>query len=214
MELAPQLRSNSPDQRHEGENTSSSSDQNQVAEIASVWGRLDAATPDPVFGLIHFFLKDPSEKKVLLGVGAYRDDSGKPFVLESVRKAEKILLDKKLDKEYAFPDGIPSFRKKAVDLAYGPDHVANTEDRIASMQTVSGTGALRMGFAMLKSFYPKQNQRVYVPNPTWSLHHNIIERAGFDLHYFRYYKQETKGLDIEGMLEDLEQMEDEQILLI
>ena len=196
-------------QKNDGHETNSSSDELAVAEIPSVWRKLDAATPDPVFGLIHVFLKDECEKKVLLGVGAYRDDAGKPFVLESVRRAEKILLDKKLDKEYAFPDGIPSFRKKAVDLAYGPDHVANTEDRIASMQTVSGTGALRMGFAMLKSFYPKPNQRVYVPNPTWSLHHNIIERAGFDLHYFRYYKRETKGIDIEGMLEDLEAMEDE-----
>ena len=208
MELAPQFKSHSPPQRQEGQETISSSSDHST-EIASVWGRLDAATPDPVFGLIHFYLKDENPKKVLLGVGAYRDDTGKPFVLESVRKAEKILLDKKLDKEYAFPDGIPSFRKKAVDLAYGPDHIANKEDRIASLQTVSGTGALRMGFAMLKSFYPKPNQKVYVPNPTWSLHHNIIERAGFELNYFRYYKPETKGIDIEGMLEDLEQMEDE-----
>lgn len=90
------------------EDTNSSSD--EMAQITSVWGKLDAATPDPVFGLIHFYLKDENPKKVLLGVGAYRDETGKPVVLESVKKAEKILLDKKLDKEYAFPDGIPSFR--------------------------------------------------------------------------------------------------------
>lgn len=60
-----------------------------------------------------------------------------------------------------------------------------------------------MGFAMLKSYFPQAGKKVYVPNPTWSLHHNIIARAGFELNYFRYYNPKTKGIDMPGMLEDL-----------
>lgn len=110
--------------------------------MSSCWNKLQAAAPDPVFGLINFFLSDENPKKVLLGVGAYRTDDGKPYVLSCVRKAEQILIDKNMDKEYAFPDGIPSYRARAMDMAYGEDHPAIQEGRVASMQTVSGTGAL------------------------------------------------------------------------
>ena len=105
---------------------------------------------DPVFGLIHGFLDDQNEKKVLLGVGAYRDDDGKPVVMECVKQAERNLLEKQIEKEYSFPDGIPSFRKKARELAWGKDHVCIKEDRICNMQTVSGTGALALGFKLMR----------------------------------------------------------------
>lgn len=126
------------------DSTTSSMDGVEVANqaVQSVWNKLTPAEPDPVFGLIHFFLADPNPKKVLLGVGAYRDDEGKPYVLNCVKKAEQKLLDLNLNKEYAFPDGIPTYRTKAMEMAYGSDHPAIKEDRVASMQTVSGTGAL------------------------------------------------------------------------
>ena len=122
------------------------------------------------------------------------------------------MLDKKLDKEYAFPDGYPTFRKVALDLSWGPDHPAIKENRVASMQTVSGTGGLKLGFLLMRKFFPKS--KAYVPNPTWSLHHNIIKSTGFELTYFRYYNPKTKSVDVEGMLEDLSNIEDEQILLL
>ena len=137
-----------PNKAKKADSTNSSTSQdntespNKEAQVASCWSKLQAAEPDPVFGLIHFFLSDTNSYKVLLGVGAYRDDAGKPYVLSCVKKAEQRLLDMNLDKEYAFPDGIPSFREKAMALAYGEEHPGIKENRIASMQTVSGTGAL------------------------------------------------------------------------
>ena len=83
---------------------------------------------------------------------------------------------------------------------------------MASIQTVSGTGALKLGYLLLNKFFKKT--KAYVPNPTWSLHHNIIKSAGLELTYFRYYNPATKGFDCEGMLEDLAAIEDEQILLL
>ena len=70
---------------------------------------------DPIIGLNEAFQQDDFPKKVIVGVGAYRDDQGKPFVLPSVRKAEKILLEKKLDMEYT---GIVSFQHH-VFLSFG-----------------------------------------------------------------------------------------------
>mmetsp|Transcript_5821 Transcript_5821/g.9304 ORF Transcript_5821/g.9304 Transcript_5821/m.9304 type:complete len:195 (-) Transcript_5821:729-1313(-) len=180
----------------------------------SLWKNLDPAPSDPVFGLIHFYLKDENPNKVLLGVGAYRDDAGKPFVLDTVRKAEKMVQEAQVEKEYAFPDGIPSFRQKAINLAYGKDHPAVVEDRIASCQTVAGTGALRTGFEILRRLNPTKETKCYIPNVTWSLHHNIIKDAGFEEVEFRYYDPVTKGINIEGMLEDIDKIADQQILLL
>ena len=67
---------------------------------------------------------------------------------------------------------------------------------------------------MVRLFYPTKLQYIYTPNVTWSLHHNIIADAGFIEKNFRYYSPVTKSIDIVGMLEDLENMEDEQVILL
>lgn len=180
----------------------------------SFWADMTRAAPDPVFGLIHGFLDDQNEKKVLLGVGAYRDDNGKPVVLESVKQAERNLLEKQVEKEYAFPDGIPSFRRKARELAWGKDHPCIKEDRICNMQTVSGTGALALGFKLMRMNMPSSVTKAYTTNVCWSLHNDIVPRAGFELVYLRYYDPVTKGLDIKAFLEDLESIDDESLILI
>lgn len=173
----------------------------------TIWAATEAAPYDPVFGLIHGYLADPNPNKVLLGVGIYKGEDGKPFILKTVKKAEKIVYDNEVDKEYAFPDGFPTYREKAINISWGADHVCVKEKRVASTQTVSGSGGLRLGFILLKKFFPRA--RAYVPNPTWSLHHNIIEESGFELSFFRYYDPVTKGLNFDGMIEDLTNMEDE-----
>jgi aspartate aminotransferase, mitochondrial len=57
--------------------------------------------PDPIIGLTEAYLKDDFAQKVNVGVGAYRDDAGKPYVLPCVREAERILMEKQLDMEYS-----------------------------------------------------------------------------------------------------------------
>lgn len=148
----------------------------------------------------------------MLGVGIYKGEDGKPFILKTVKKAERIMFENETDKEYAFPDGFPRFRTAALGVAWGKDHPCVKENRVASAQTVSGSGGLRLGYEMLKKYFPKA--KAYAANPTWSLHHEIISDSGFELTFFRYYDPVTKSLDIEGMLEDLTNIEDEQILLL
>ncbi len=82
-----------------------------------------------------------------------------------MRTAEQKVVEAKADKEYAGITGVPAFTKAAALLAYGPDSLPLKEDRIAITQSISGTGALRIGGAFLQRFYPGA-KKIYLPTPT------------------------------------------------
>ena len=48
------------------------------------------AAEDPLFGLMAAYRKDTFDKKVDLGIGAYRDDNAKPWVLPVVKQVSAI----------------------------------------------------------------------------------------------------------------------------
>ena len=133
--------------------------------------------PDPILGLSDQFAKDTFPQKISLGVGAYRDDNGKPYVLESVMEAEKVLMSQKENKEYAGIAGIAPFVKLSLEFAYGKDSTALSEGRVAGVQALSGTGACRLAGEFYKRFVPGI-ETIYVPSPTWGNHHNIFRDAG------------------------------------
>jgi aspartate aminotransferase len=81
-----------------------------------------AAPADPILGLNEAFKKETNPKKQLLGMGVYRDDKNKPFILECVRRAEERILNLNMDHEYAAIDGISSFVAKSLNLAYGANN--------------------------------------------------------------------------------------------
>ncbi|KAI9775829.1 MAG: aspartate transaminase aat1 [Geoglossum umbratile] len=149
------------------------------------------------------FKADKFDKKILLGAGAYRDDEGKPYVLPSVRAAERKLLNSNLNKEYAGIDGVASFTKAAALLAFGPNSAPLKEDRIAITQSISGTGALRIGGAFFERFYPGQ-KKIYIPTPSWANHNAVFSDSGLKVEKYRYYNKDTIGLDFEGMIADIQ----------
>jgi aspartate aminotransferase len=147
------------------------------------------------------------------GVGAYRDDQGKPFVLPSVKQAEKKIVDSGLNKEYAGITGVPEFTKAAALLAYGPDSSAIKEDRIAITQSISGTGALRIGGAFLERFYPGA-KTIYIPNPSWANHAAVFKDSGLKVEKYRYYNKDTIGLDFDGLIADIKAFPKGSIVLL
>jgi aspartate aminotransferase len=183
------------------------------ASAFSTWSTLTPAPADPILGLNEAFKKETNPKKVLLGMGVYRDDNNKPYILSCVRKAEKIIYDKQLDHEYTGIEGIASYVSNATKLAYGADSALIKDGRVAGAQSISGTGSLRLGFEFLSQFYPNKQAEVYVPNPTWPVHRTIPERVGLKWQQYRYFDQKTKGLDITGLLEDLDKAKNESIVL-
>jgi aspartate aminotransferase len=164
-------------------------------------------------GVTEAFKRDTNPKKINLGVGAYRDDNGKPFPLPSVRKAEQILYEKKLDHEYTTIAGIPEFCDASIRLALGENHEAVKNGQNATVQAISGTGALRVGAAFLQKFHngPKV---VWAPNPTWGNHGNIVRHAGMEMKQYRYYDKKTCGLDMNGLLEDVNKIPEGSIILL
>ena len=117
-----------------------------------------------------------------------------------MRSAEEKVIASRLNKEYAGITGIPEFTKAAVELAYGKDSPAL--DRIAVTQTISGTGALRIGAAFLQRFYPG-DKKIYIPTPSWANHKAVFSDAGLAVEQYRYYDKNTIGLDFNGMLADI-----------
>ena len=105
-----------------------------------------------------------------------------------------------MNKEYAGITGVPEFTAAAAKLAYGADSPAL--DRIAITQSISGTGALRIGATFLQRFY-SGDKKIFIPNPSWANHKAIFTDAGLKVSQYRYYKKETNGFDFEGMIEDL-----------
>jgi len=132
------------------------------------FAHIQLAPADPILSLSVNFKADKDTKKVNLGVGAYRDNAGKPYVFPIVKKVElEIVNDPSNDKEYAPIEGVEDFIKGAKMVAFGWDHPDVTSGRVATMQSLSGTGALRVLADFLKKF---RSAPIYVSKPTWSNH--------------------------------------------
>lgn len=187
----------------------------QIAKRAeSSWfADVKMGPPDAILGVTEAFKRDTNPKKINLGVGAYRDDTGKPWVLPSVRAAEERIIAKKMDKEYATIIGIADFYNQAIKLALGDNSKSLTEKSNATTQTISGTGALRVGAAFLSKFW-QQNREVYLPAPTWGNHIPIFEHSGLKVNRYRYYDPKTCALDFAGCMEDIRKIPKGSIILL
>lgn len=154
--------------------------------------------------------QDPN--KVNLGVGAYRDNNGKPVVFSSVRKAEKLIFENQaLNKEYLPIVGYVPFVETAQKLILGENAEALKDKRVASLQTLSGTGALRIGFDFIRKFIPAP---VYVSRPTWGNHNSILAVAGLPCREYPYWNQQKRGLDFEAMMQCFEQVPSGSVILL
>lgn len=184
----------------------SPSPRSAVARCSAASGYLadvPEGAPDAILGFAQAFRESTAPNKVNLVVGAYRDDDGAPYVLPSVREAERRMLERGDKKEYAPIDGLPSFRHLALEFAYGEDCAALADGRIAGVQTLSGTGACRIAGEFYARFLP-EGTICHVSDPTWGNHIPIMELAGLEVHRYRYLDRQRNALDLDGYLADIE----------
>ncbi|KAG8491563.1 hypothetical protein CXB51_014843 [Gossypium anomalum] len=168
----------------------------------SVFASIVQAPEDPILGVTVAYNKDPSPNKLNLGVGAYRTEEGKPLVLNVVRKAEQLLVnDQSRVKEYLPILGLAEFNKLSAKLILGNDSPAIQENRVATAQCLSGTGSLRVGAEFLAKHYHQRT--IYIPQPSWGNHVKVFTMAGLSVKNYRYYDPTTRGLNFQGLLEDL-----------
>ncbi|EKG17181.1 Aspartate/other aminotransferase [Macrophomina phaseolina MS6] len=174
------------------------------------------APEDPLFGLMAAYRADSHPQKVDLGIGAYRDDNAKPWVLPVVRKADDILRnDPELNHEYLPIAGMPQFTSASQKLILGSDSPAIAEKRVTSLQTISGTGAVHLGALFLAKFYNQnQDRTVFFSNPTWANHHQIFTNVAFPVKTYPYFSPQTRGLDFDGMLSGIKAAPEGSIILL
>ncbi|MFP3028934.1 MAG: amino acid aminotransferase [Arsenophonus sp.] len=167
---------------------------------------------DPILGLEESFNADPRKQKINLGIGVYKDESGKTPILISVKKAEKYLLNNEVTKNYLAISGIPEFARVTQTLLFGNNHSIIDENRVRTLQAPGGTGALRIA----AEFIAKHTctQRVWISQPTWPNHENIFKAADLTSCHYNYYDAENHNLDFSGMLTSLEDANPGDILLL
>ncbi|MFM0325323.1 amino acid aminotransferase [Caballeronia glebae] len=173
---------------------------------------IDAYPGDPILSLNENFQKDPRSNKVNLSIGIYFDDEGRLPVMQAVREAELSILKELGPKPYLPMAGFAHYRDAVQALVFGNDNPARADGRIASVQTLGGSGALKVGADFIKRYFPKS--QVWVSDPTWENHRFIFERAGFEVNTYPYYDEATGGLRFDAMLDAIDKLPAKSVVLL
>lgn len=166
--------------------------------MASLFARVEMAPRDPILGLNEQFNADTNPAKVNLGVGVYYDDAGKLPLLRCVQEAEAQLQASPKPRGYLPIDGIPAYDKAVQALVFGEGAAILQEGRVATVQTIGGTGGLKVGADFLKRLNPEA--QVLISDPSWENHRALFTNAGFSVSTYPYYDATNRGVNFEGML--------------
>jgi aromatic-amino-acid transaminase len=167
----------------------------------SLFSSVEMAPRDPILGLNEQFAVDPNPEKVNLGVGVYFDEDGKLPLLACVQAAEKTLMDKAAPRGYLPIDGIAAYDSAVKGLIFGTNSAVVQEGRVATVQTLGGTGGLKIGADFLKKINP--NAKVLISDPSWENHRALFSNAGFLVETYIYYDAGKRGVNFDGMLASL-----------
>ncbi|WHS97484.1 MAG: aspartate transaminase [Pantoea stewartii] len=172
---------------------------------------ISAAPADPILGLADLFRADDRPNKINLGIGVYKDETGKTPVLTSVKKAEQYLLENETSKNYLSIDGLPDFAHCTQELLFGKGNALISAGRVRSAQTPGGTGALRVAADFLAT--QTSVKRVWVSNPSWPNHKNVFNAAGLEVCEYSYYDAVNHTLDFDSMLASLKEVKAGDVVL-
>ena len=170
------------------------------------------APADPILGLTETFKADPNPDKINLSVGVYKDATGHTPVLESVKEAEKRVLEKEDSKGYLPMTGEPAYCVRVQELLFGEDHEIIANNRAATAQCPGGTGALRVVGDYLHVLHPDAS--LWLSDPTWANHGTIFAAAGLNCEKYAYRDPKTNGLDFEAMCESIKKIPKGDVILL
>ncbi|GIU35552.1 aspartate/tyrosine/aromatic aminotransferase [Shewanella schlegeliana] len=177
-----------------------------------MFNKLTAMPADPILGLLTKYREDIHPQKVDLGVGVYKDETGHTPILSCVKKAEKFRLDTESTKVYIGPTGSADFNRLMSELAFGIDNPAIIANRVRTLSTPGGTGALRVAADFIKRCNP--NTVVWVSDPTWANHTGLFEAAGITVKTYPYYDYDTKSLKFDEMKATLSNVSADDVVLL
>lgn len=177
-----------------------------------MWEHVEAAPVDSIFGLTEAFRQESNPRKVNLGVGVYKDDQGQTPVLQCVKAAEKLLLERQTSKSYLPIGGDPLYAECVQKLIFGEKSEAIQSSRAVTIHAPGGTGALRVGAELLKKFMPEA--KLWMSMPTWANHTGVFDAVGFVLEQYPYYDGIAKGLDFAALEKCLENVAKGDVVLL
>jgi len=173
---------------------------------------VQTAPADPILGLTELFKADPNPDKINLSVGVYQDATGKTPVLETVKEAEKRILDQENSKGYLPMTGEPAYCAVVQELLFGNEHEIVSSKRAATAQCPGGTGALRVAGDYINTIHP--GAKIWLSNPTWANHNTIFEAAGLICEKYSYRDPNTNGLDFAAMCESIKTIPKGDVILL
>lgn len=175
--------------------------------------KVDAYAGDPILSLMERFKEDPRSDKVNLSIGLYYNEEGIIPQLQAVAEAEARLNAVPHGASLYLPmEGLNSYRNTIAPLLFGADHAVLTQKRVATIQTLGGSGALKVGADFLKKYFPDSG--VWVSDPTWENHVAIFEGAGFTVQTYPWFDSETNGVRVDALLEKLNTLPERSIVLL
>jgi Aspartate/tyrosine/aromatic aminotransferase len=167
---------------------------------------------DPILGLTEAYNADTRPTKVNLGVGIYYDENGRIPLLRAVNRIEQQLALDARPRGYLPIDGLPAYTQATQKLVFGAESPLLAAGRVATSQTIGGSGALRVGADLLHRLLP--HATVAISNPSWENHRAVFGAAGFEVVDYTYFDNASHGLDFAGMLADLGRLEPGTVVLL
>jgi aromatic-amino-acid transaminase len=167
---------------------------------------------DPILSLNEDFQLDPRPNKVNLSIGIYFDDDGKLPMMGAVQQAETALLGTAASRPYLPMAGHPAYRDAAQALVFGEKSELRAAQRIATVQTIGGSGALKVGADFLKRYFP--TAQLWISDPSWENHRAIFEGSGFQVNTYPYYDEQTGGLRFQEMMDALDRLPARSIVML
>ena len=172
---------------------------------------IKAAPADPILGLGEAFKSETRANKINLGIGIYKDAQGATPIMRAVKEAETRLLAKENSKNYLGIDGIADYNQRTKALLFGADSQIIAQDRARTVQSLGGTGALRIAAEFIKRQTKAQN--VWISTPTWPNHNAIFNAVGMTIREYHYYDAERKALDWDNLIADLSNANEGDVVL-
>lgn len=174
-----------------------------------MFDQLPKPQPDGILAVMAAFRADPRPGKVDLGVGVYKDAAGRTPVMRAVKAAEARLVAEQDTKTYTQLAGDPAFHTAMAGVILGD---AVPPARLAAAAATGGTGAVRLGFELIRAANPAA--RLWISRPTWPNHITIAEAVGLAWSPYRWLDPEAGALDRAGLMADLRQAQAGDVVVL
>ena len=174
--------------------------------------KFEAAPPDPIFGLTRLFREDSRPEKINLAVGVYQDEDGKTPPLDCTGVATDRIMARAADRQYLPIDGMAAYNLRIAELLLGASHPAIIDQRVATVQTLGGTSALRVAAETLTR--DGESKTIWMSDPTWGNHRQIFQAAGHRLASYAWIDSTRTALDFDRLCEDLKAIPKGDVVLL